>query len=454
VITIIGGGITGLSAAYELSRRGIPFVLLESSPRAGGLIRTERVDGFTIEAGPDSILAQKRAAIDLCEELGLGHRLIAATPPRTAFVLKRGRLYRIPSPSVLGIPVTMGGVARYDLLPWTSRLRIALEPVVARGRGDDESVASFFRRRFGPATVDLIAEPLLGGIHAGDVEQLSIASLFPRLVEAERQPARVLRGVGRGAPRDPEGLFRSLADGMGELVSAVLSHLPAGALHVRAPVVSLERAGAGWRLGEASGLTHDARVVILAAPAHVAAALLAGLDAAAAQICGATPYVSTASGALGWRRGDIAHALAGSGFVVARRHSDARITACTWVSSKWAGRAPEGFALLRAFIGGRHDPDAAALPDARLIDIAVRDLSPVLGISAPPMLARVFRWTNAVAQHDVGHGARMAGLAARLRDLPGLFVAGSGFSSIGIPDCVAHGRAVGAAAADYVTIAR
>jgi oxygen-dependent protoporphyrinogen oxidase len=452
VICIIGGGITGLAAAYELTRRQEAFLLFESSPRLGGLIQTEHRDGFVLDAGPDSMLAQKRAAVDLCHEIGLGARLMGTSPPRTAFVLKRGRLHALPSPSVLGIPTSARALARYDLLPWTARARLALEPLVPRRAAGDESVASFFRRRFGAATVGLVAEPLLGGIHAGDVERLSMPALFPRLAEAERRPGKVLLTLRRTRQADPHGAFRALAGGMAELVDRIAAVLPPGSVRLGAAVTGIQSSGRGWRVA-AGDAAHDAAAVVIAAPAHAAARLLAPFDAAAAAACGAVPYVSTASVALGWRREDVEHPLQGTGFVVARGHSDARITACTWVSSKWTARAPEGHVLLRAFVGGAHDPAAAGLDDERLVGIATRDLAPVLGIGAPPRLARVFRWPGAGAQHEVGHRARMTGLRERLRAWPGLFVSGSGFDSIGIPDCVADGRAAGAAAADYVRMA-
>lgn len=454
MIIVIGAGITGLSAAYELAARRVPFLLLESSSRAGGLIRTEHAGGFVLDAGPDSMLAQKPAALALCDELGLGPRVLRMTPPRAAFVLKHGRLHRLPSPSVLGIPTTAAAIARYDLLPWAARARLALEPLVPRRAAADESVASFFRRRFGAATVHLVAEPLLGGIHAGDIERLSMPSLFPRLIDAERRPGKVLRNVGLAAPADADGPFRSLRGGMGELVLALLARLPAGSVRLDAPVVGLQRQDAGWRAIEGSGATHDARAIVLAAPAHAAVHLLEPLDADAARVCRGVPYASTASVALGWRRDDVPHPLLGSGFVVARQHNALRMTACTWVSSKWEDRAPPGHALLRVFLGGAHDPDAADLPDEQLIAIAGRELSHVLGITAAPVLARAYRWKNAGAQHEVGHAADMTGLAARLSRLGGLFAAGSGFESVGIPDCVANGRAVAAAAADYVRIDR
>ncbi|HEX2456740.1 MAG TPA: protoporphyrinogen oxidase [Vicinamibacterales bacterium] len=452
-VVIIGGGITGLAAAFELAQRQIPFTLVEASSRLGGLIRTEHVDGFTIEAGPDSVLVQKPAALQLCEELGLGPRVISSTPPRTAYVLKEGRLHPLPSPSILGIPLTWRGLAGYDLLPPLARARLALEPLVRRvAAEEDESVASFFRRRFGPASVDLIAEPLLGGIHAGSIDALSIRSLFPRLAEAERRRG-VLRTFRRTRPSaGVDGLFKSLSSGMGELVTAIEQRLPAGSVRLQSPVTSVARSATSWTIA----LDHEelaADGVILACPAHAAASLLTRVDHEAAALCATVPYVSTASVALAWPKAVIDHGLAGSGFVVARAHNALRITACTWVSSKWPGRAPAGQALLRVFVGSAADPEAVELGDEDLVELAAREVGGVLGISAPPALARVHRWRNAGAQHNVGQLARVAQLEARLSRLPGLFVAGSGFRSVGIPDCVSDGRAAAGAAAQHVRAA-
>lgn len=453
MVIIVGGGITGLAAAHELTRRGVAFVLFEASARAGGLIRTEHVDGFTMDAGPDSLLAQKPAALELCTEIGLADRLIATTPPRTAFVLKRGRLHALPSPSVLGIPTSAAALLRYDLLSLPQRARLALEPLVPRGADGDESVASFFRRRFGAAAVDLIAQPLLGGIHAGHIEELSIASLFPTMLEAERRPGGVIRNLARRRPPTPGGPFRALRGGMEELVRTLVDRMPPGALVFGAPVHELAPEGASWRVA-AHGRIARAAAVLLTAPAHAVAPLLHPLDTAAGEICAGVPYVSTASVAMAWPRRAVPHPLAGSGFVVARRYSTARITACTWVSSKWEGRAPADHVLLRAFIGGAHDPAAAGLPDDELVRIAVHDVSRTLRIADPPVLARVFRAPHAGAQHTVGHAARIAALRERLRALPGLLAAGSGFDAVGIPDCIAQGRRAAAAAADYVRMSR
>jgi protoporphyrinogen/coproporphyrinogen III oxidase len=449
MVVIIGAGITGLAAAFELARRGIPFVVLEASDRAGGLILTEHAQDFTIDGGPDSLLTQKPAAIELCAELGLASRLMETTPPRSAFVLKNDRLHALPSPSVLGIPTSVGALAKYDLLGWPARARMALEPLVPRSAAADESVGAFFQRRFGRAAVGLIAEPLLGGIHAGEIEQLSLRSLFPRLADAEHEPGRVVRSLARGHKRPSQGLFRGLRGGMSELTDALVAALPAESVRLNCPPADLHRDDGGWQL-TAGRDTIGAAAVILAAPAHAARALLADVDPQASDLCGSVPYVSTASIALGFPRDAIAHPLAGSGFVVARRHQSSRITACTWVSSKWQSRAPEGHALLRAFVGGAHDPSAVDATDEALVEVALRDLARVLEIKGAPVLTRVYRWRNAGAQHTVGHRARMDALWERLHTLRGLYVAGSGYGAIGIPDCVAQARQVAAAAADYV----
>ena len=430
-ISIVGAGITGLTAAYELHKRGLTPVVLEATPRPGGLIRTDRVDGFTIEAGPDSVLATKPAALELANELGLGDR-IQQVRTAGAFVLRGRRLYRLPSPSLLGIPLTWRALLAYDLLPWHARLRLArsfLWPAGDRTPSDDISVAAFFRSRFGAETVDLIAQPLLGGIHAGDIEQLSMASLFPRLLtEGVRPPSKPGRS-GDGADR--KSPFASLRGGMATLVEALEGHLPAGTVRYDVRVDRIPNAP-----------------VILAAPAYAVATLLEPIDREAAALCAQVPYVSTASVALVWRRCDVPHSLDGTGFVVARRHSDVRITACTWVSSKWADRAPEDTALLRVFIGGAHDPQAVDLDDEAIIGIARHDLNRVLGIAAEPVLTRVYRWRRAGAQHTVGHLQRVARIEERLAPL-GIFAAGSGFRSVGIPDCVADARRAALAAAEY-----
>lgn len=452
-VAIVGGGITGLTAAYALTRAGRSVAVFEASARAGGLIRTERTDGFVIEAGPDSILASKPAGLDLVRELGLSSEIIHVRTPG-AFVLRGRRLFRLPSHSLLGLPLSRRALMVYQLLPRQARLRLAREPhVPRRTSADDESVASFFRRRFGPASVGLIAQPLLGGIHAGNIEDLSMASLFPRLVALEREQGSVLgrkvtTTLSREKRAQPGGSpFVTLRDGMETLVDALVRQLPEGTVRYETPVDGVARVTGGWHVS-AKGHIHLARAVVFAAPAHVVGRLIAPFDAGAADLCARVPYVSTASVALAWPREAVAHPLNGTGFVVARRYSDVRITAATWVSSKWEARAPDDGVLIRAFLGGAHDPGAVDLSDDELIGVVRRDLADVLGITADPTLARAYRWRNAGAQHTVGHLARVEEIETRLRALGALYVAGSGFRSVGIPDCIADAHRVAAAATE------
>jgi len=239
-VAVIGGGISGLTAAYELQRRGVPVHVFEAASRPGGVIRTDRFDGWVIDGGPDALLVQKPAAVALCRELGLADRLISTQQPRTAYVLREGELVPLAEGSFLGFPVSLAALAQSPLFSWGGKLRMAAEIAIPRGEGRDESIASFVRRRFGNEAVDYLAEPLLSGIHAGDVDALSIAALFPRLVEAERQSGSVLRAI-RALRVKPsaQGAFVSLPGGVGELVETLAATLPSGTMTLSAPVTGL-----------------------------------------------------------------------------------------------------------------------------------------------------------------------------------------------------------------------
>jgi oxygen-dependent protoporphyrinogen oxidase len=448
MIIIVGGGISGLAAGYELSQRRIPFRLFEATSRLGGLIRTERKSGFTFDAGADAFLLSKPAARDLCIEIGLAQLLQEMKPPRTAYVLSQGRLLPLPSPSVLGLPTTLGAALQYELLPLSARLRVLMERFVPAGGKSDESIASYFRRRFGAATVDVLAQPLLGGIHAGDVERLSVVSLFPPLVAAEKEGG-VMRTLSP-RPTDPRGSFNGLSGGMETLPRAIAQTLPAGTVQCQAQVQMIEATTRGWEVHSSAG-REMASAVILATPLPVSAALLHGIAPRAAALCDSVRHASSVSVILVWSQDKIANPLHGSGFVVARGERDLRITASTWVTSKWERRAPSGVAVLRAFIGGVHDPAAVALTDVELITIATRDLGRVLGITASPEMARVYRWHNASPQLEVGHQTRVKRVQEELDTLPGVYLTGRGFRAVGIPDCISDARQAASDAADYVS---
>jgi oxygen-dependent protoporphyrinogen oxidase len=448
-VAIIGGGISGLAAAYELHRRGISARVLEATPRAGGVIRTDTFDGWVVDAGPDSLLAQKPGAVTLCRELGLADRLTPTLLPRTAFVLRDADLHPLAEGSFLGFPIGVKPLVRSSLFTVAGKLRMAGEALVPAHRGDeDESIASFVRRRFGQEAADYLAEPLLAGIHAGDAERLSVHALFPRLVDAERRSGSVLRAFRSARPlASTQGAFLSLPGGVGELVDALVRALPPEAIVVSSRVRDLRRAGA-FQI-DTDGASLAARAVILAVPAYVAGALLHGFDTSLASLCESVPYASTATVAFGYRRDQIAHQMQGSGFVVPKVEG-LSLLAGTWVTSKWPGRAPAGWSLLRGFLGGGRDPQRLDSPDEELIEVARAELSELLGIDGAPSFSRIYRWTRQSPQYEVGHLARLARIEARLAALPGIFLTGSGFRAIGIPDCISDGREAGALAAGFV----
>ena len=448
-VAIVGGGIAGLAAAWELGIRGLRARVLEAGPRPGGVIRTERFDGWVIDEGPDALLAQKPAGIELCRELGLAERLVSTLTPRTAWVQHRGRLYPIAEGSFLGFPVRLGALVRSPLFSLAGKARMACEILVPRGDGEtDESIAAFVRRRFGQEAVDRLAEPLLAGIHAGAAERLSMRALFPRLLEAEQRHGSVLRAArALGGVPAPRGAFVSLPGGTGELVDVLHRALGHEAVALSTRVTEIRRV-AGYVLETDHGAV-AARAVLLAVPAWAAAGLLRGFDTTLAGLCDTVPYASTATVAFGFRRAQVRHSLAGSGYVVPRTERSP-LLAATWVSSKWPGRAPEGSVLLRAFLGGARDPRRLDRDDGELVASAHAALAATLGIDGAPLFSRLARWTRQSPQHETGHLDRVATIETRLAAQPGLYLAGSGFRVAGIPDCIADARAQAARIAEFL----
>ncbi len=455
-VIVIGGGIAGLAAAYELHTRGVPFAVLEQAPRAGGVIWSEQVDGFTIDAGPDALLTQKPEAIKLCEEIGLGGRLVPTQPPRLAFIQRGGRLHPLPATSVLGIPTALGPFIKTRLFSWTGKLRMGAELFVPR-RPDkdveaDESIAQFIERRFGAEAVRYLAEPLLAGIHAGRADRLSMRTLFPRLVQTEQRHGSLLRAFRRPARKPPasaDGAFRSLPGGLSEMVCTLVAALPSGSVRLNSEVTAFAGSGGRFRVSTASGSVLDSRAIVFSTPAFVTAALVKDLDPELAKRCDEVPYASTATVALGFAREAVAHPLNGSGFVVPRGEGTG-ILAASWLSSKWPHRAPGDRVLMRTFVGGARDPWALSDTDEELIDRSLQALTPLLGIKGDPLLARVYRFDRASAQHEVGHSVRLAAIERALARHPGVFVTGSGFRGVGIPDCIADARATASKVTEWL----
>ena len=450
-VAIIGAGVSGLAAAYELRTRTRSVVVLEREQRPGGVIVTERVGEFIVDAGPDALLVQKPAAVALCNELGLGDRLFPTKLPRTAFVLRDGELHALPSTSILGFPTRLKSLLTNTLFGTGAKLRMAAELVIPKAAGtEDESIGAFVRRRFGPEAVTYIAEPLLAGIHAGDVERLSMRALFPRLVEAEAKAGSIIKAFRRERrPVNSDGVFRSFPNGLAELIDGLMKAVPKESVRCGANVTRIDETADGFTIHVAGTPAVRATAVILAIPAFAAAELLRPIDPALAEACASIRYLSTATVVFAFPRDAVRHNLRGTGFVVPRVEGIS-ITAGAWISSKWPHRAPEGQALVRAFLGGARDPDILSKTDTELINAALGDLTKILGIRGLPIMTRVYRWHRSSPQQEVGHAELMRRIDAALASHRGLFVSAAGFRGVGIPDCIADARHTATTAAAFV----
>ena len=465
-VVVIGGGISGLAAAEHLSRQEpqLRLTLLEASPRLGGHIRTEQRDGFVMEAGPDVLLAAKPAAIELAKRVGLEARLVGTSPTaRGSYVSTRAGLVRMPEGMTGLVPSRARPFITTPLLSPANKLRVALEYLVPPRRDDtDESVESFVVRRLGRGMYERFAEPLLSGISAGDGARLSMATMFPQLRALEREYGGLIRGMiasrrnAIGRPAGAPSPFVSFPGGLRELVDAVVRTIterdPVGErvrLRTRSPVRVVRRAEEGFEIELNTGAAMFADAVIVATPAFVTSALLASVDSELASRLSGIDYESTATVSLAFGSAAVRRPLAGTGYVVPRKLGRAAL-ACTWASAKFAGRAPQGYALFRVFLGGAKRPLRDGASDDELRAIALEEMREVMGIKAPPVLWRVDRFDRAMPQYHVEHLDRVAAIMSRASQVPGLYLAGAAYGGVGIPDCVSSGERAAAAAWRYV----
>jgi oxygen-dependent protoporphyrinogen oxidase len=448
-VAIVGGGIAGIAAALRVIERApsATVTLLEGGTRLGGTIATERRDGFVVDLGPDSFITEKPWALALCDRLGLAGDLIGTREgDRRTHVALGDRLHSLPDGFLMLAPTSVGPFVQSSLFTWAGKLRMALDLIVPPRRfGGDESIADFVRRRLGREALERVADPLLSGIYTGDPERLSVAATMPRFRELETTHGSVIVGLRRtaqatrGVAGARYGLFVSHKDGMGALVDAFAARLPAGAVRLGARVERLERTSGGWRV-HAAGAPVDADAVVLACSAYASAELLAPLDSLLAATLAGITYASSAIVTFAVRSSDLPRGLPGFGFVVpAVERRD--LLACTFSSRKWVGRAPEGFELLRAFVGGVRRPELVDRDDAALVSAVRADLARWVGLAGEPVWTRVDRWRRAMPQYELGHAERLATIEQRLAAFPQLELAGNAYRGIGIPDSVHSGEA-------------
>jgi oxygen-dependent protoporphyrinogen oxidase len=525
-VVVVGGGISGLAAAYQLTRgasshKSAPeVVLVEASPRLGGTLRTHTRDGFLLEGGPDAFISEKPEALELARELGIESRLLETNAERRrSFVVGGGRLRPVPEGFHLLAPSRFLPFVTTDIFSWAGKARMSLDLFLPRRAGardsgsggsdddDDESLAAFVRRRFGREALARMAQPMVGGIYTADPERLSLRATMPRFLDMERAHRSIILAMWRARRRAAAGdvdtrgtsgarysLFLSFDNGMQTLADALAAALPPSTARLDTTVEAIDfdpqtrqwnlrlgagdnRAGGGATTGDemmsggaingeainrgaingeatnggvansgatsggatGGGATIAADALCLALPAYAAARLLGGVDAELAAELAAIPYASTATVNLAFRRRDIPHPLDGFGFVVpfVERRST---LACTFSSVKFAGRAPEGHALLRAFVGGALQPEMYALDEEHIVAAVLGDLRALLGVERAPLFAHVERWPRSMAQYHLGHLARVARIHRRLRQFPTLRLAGNAYGGAGIPDCIRGGR--------------
>lgn len=457
-VVVVGGGIAGLSAAYYTEKYAaeagidLDLTLVERADQLGGKITTATPDGFIIEGGPDSFITQKPWGVELARELGLDDHLMGTNPEQHGvYVLKGGELRKMPDGMMMIVPTRFMPFVTSNLISWPGKIRMGMDLFIPPRKDEsDESLADFIRRRLGQEALEVLAEPMMAGIHVSDAETLSLKATFPRFINIEQKYGSLTRGMiaarkARNAAkkeRESKGggtvsIFMTFKDGLQEFVAA-LNDAIQGTIITGHGVQRITQTDAGYTLDLDDGRTLEADAVVLATPAFVAANMLREVNPTLAEQLDAIRYVTTATVSLGYDADDIPGNLIGTGFVIPR-NEPTRLLACTWTSNKFTHRAKPGTALLRVFVGGPRREQIVAQNDKDLIAMVRDELRDIMGITAEPTIARAFRWERGNPQYDVGHLDRIDALDAQCP--PGLYLAGSAYRGVGIPDCVKQGKA-------------
>jgi len=458
-IAILGGGLSGLSAAYELAKykhagAEIEVKIFEAGRRLGGLLETHRQDGFVIECGADSWVTEKPWANELAIELGLEDQLIGSSDQwRRTYLARRGHLEAMPDGMRMMVPINWAPLLASPLFSTEAKLAYLREPkraeelkVAALALEDDESVRDFVARHFGEQIADNIAAPLLAGVFGGDIRSLSAQAVMPLFVKLAREQGSLIEGLQRRAhastKRDSSS-FTSLRNGLQTLPEYMAATLPGDWLSFDTPVNAIEKVVDNWRV-HAKGSAQEFDALIVALPARTASKLLSGVDAglaglleieASSAIIVAMAFTPEQSQSIKLPRG--------FGFLVPQAHdvaSETKLMATTFVDQKFTHRAPAGGIVLRAFFGGAAANELMSQSDEALTDLARRDLGGIIGTLSTAHITLVRRWPDSLPQYAVGHLKRVAEIERVVAGIPNLRVTGNAFHGVGMPDIIRQGR--------------
>ncbi|WP_018924191.1 protoporphyrinogen oxidase [Salsuginibacillus kocurii] len=458
-IAIIGGGITGLSAAYylqkELLARGLSgeYKLFEASAQLGGKIQTDYTNGFVLEKGPDSFLARKTSAAKLAKEVGMDDELIYNTKGH-AYIYKDQKLHNMPGGAIMGIPTKVAPFATTSLFSPFGKLRAGADVFLPRSQSakqnEDQSIGAFFRKRLGSEVVDHLIEPLLSGIYAGRIDSLSLQATFPQFAQIEEKHRSLILGMrqtmaerqtatSQEKDSKPKGMFQSLRNGLSSLVESIGNHLDEDALYLEHELEAVTPAEEGsYLLRFANGHEEHFDEIIMTTPHPQIANALP--DMKNSQWFKDMPSTSVATVAMALKEEQLPSDLDGTGFLVTKG-GGLTITACTYTHKKWEHAAPEGYALLRCYVGRPGEEEIVHESDEAIKQTVLADLNHIVPIHGEPLFTRVTRWTKAMPQYLVGHVQQLAAFREELEArFPGIHVAGASFEGIGLPDCISQGE--------------
>lgn len=429
---IVGGGIAGLHCAHRISRSGRSVLVLERGARPGGSILSERRDAYLLEMGPNTIQRSTPELERLIDELNLARDVVeAAAAAKRRYIVRGGR--------PIAVPTSPGSMLATDLLSWKARLNIIAEPFRSKGTSaGDETVSSFVRRRLGDEFLSYTIDPFVSGVYAGDAERLSIRHAFPKVHRLEEESGSLIRGSikamrRRAGAAKPRWKMFNFTGGLSHLVTALTEEL-GDDVQLGKRVTALHRSDLGWTV-VTKHESFQAQNLILALPLHALTQLESAV-AAALPAAGRVTYPPLAVVHLAYDAGAIEHPLDGFGMLVPSKEDDIDILGSLFTSSLFPDRAPDGIALLTAFIGGRRRPDLVMLPNSEILGRVHRDLALLLGIRGEPIFTSVYRWDRAIPQYEVGYGAVKDQIRKAEQNFPGLFFAGNYVSGISVTDTV------------------